>query len=320
MRTVMNALYSVVNSTTAVELNRLIHASESPLTPGYSALVPVKASGKDALIAYNKSLHTADAYLLSEQSPWILNSKKSIDLDLPAKSNDPDACWESLNAFTLGNEPYLMAYESKHGTFGFFKIHADLSISKPYIFSLIRNAPTQGFTSVGIYNSLNQIFFTGYDANTGVVNFSLVVTAVSPEGTAPLQALNVWYHRWAKGWRNFAFFQLGGSNFFFKINTAKLNVNIDHMQDNPAMGSIEVGSYLQSQLPNALQVTNAACIPWAGGEPYLITYVSNTGTTNIYRIHSDCLGWSSVASTTTPNNSSQMVTYRIKDESFVLFY
>ena len=124
----------------------------------------------------------------------------------------------------------------------------------------------------------------------------------------------------APRWTHFAFFQLGGTNFFFKINLDKLNVNIDHIQDNPAAGTVEVGSWLQSQLPDALSVDAAATIPWVHGEPYLVTYIAASGKTEVLHIHGDCQGWDHLWSGPTVAGASLVVPYRVGDLSYVLFY
>jgi hypothetical protein len=190
----------------------------------------------------------------------------------------------------------------------------------PYNFVNRRDWPTQNFTEVTPFVSLGLVYVLCYDGVKGTVAvYSLDVISSSAGGVPPLNMLNVWYHHWAKGWHVFSFFQLGKSNFFFKINTAKLNVNIDHLQDNPAMGSVEIGSWLQDQMPNALDVTLASIIPWENGEPYLSTYDGKTNDLNIYRIHADCQGWTKLNSTTV-DPSTQLYTYRLGDTSFLLFY
>lgn len=309
----MTSIYAINPATSGVTLDPVWQQAAAELAAGYTAMIAVQAGATTALYAYNQATQKADVYTLTDRAPWVQLSSAKVDLSGPA--------WESLSTFVLGNEPYLMTYEKTHGNFGFYRIAPDLTVSKPYTFYFARNTPTHGFTTVGVYSSLSQITFTGYSFDTGIVaNFSLAVTPSSADGTPPLLAQNVWYHQWAKGWTRFAFFQLGGSNFFFKINTAKLNVNIDHMQDNPAMGSVEVGSYLQAQLPDALNVTNTAHIPWTNGEPYLLTYIASSGATVVYRIHADCQGWTSLAACTTEKNAALTIPYRIGDHSFVLFY
>lgn len=310
----MTSIYSIRPADGGVALDPVWTQAAGGLPAGYTALVPVQVGGTTALYAHDKATGRTDVYTLTGDAPWVRLAEARPEL-----SGGP--AWDSLATFVLGNEPYLMTYERERGTFGFFRIAGDLTVGKPYSFALPRNTPTHGFTTVAAYTSLGQITVTGYSFDTGVVaNFSLAVTSSSAGGVPALLAQNVWYHQWAKGWTRFAFFQLGGANFFFKINTAKLNVNIDHMQDNPAMGSVEVGSYLQAQLPDALAITQAAHVPWASGEPYLLTYVASSGATVVYRIHADCQGWTRLHACTTELGAAQAIPYRIGDVSYVLFY
>ena len=313
----MSTLYAVREADETCSLEPVWHGEAGALLAGCTAMATLMVSGKPVLFAFSKLTHQTAVYALSDSAPWISKTAALADLGTSLGKT----AWDSLNAFVLGNQPYLMAYERSSGTFGFFAVAADLSLSEPYLFVLVRNTPTQGFTSVGVYSSLGQIVFTGYDFDTGLVaNFTLAVTATSPPGVPPLLALNVWYHQWARGWTRFAFFQLGGANFFFKINTGKLNVNIDHMQDNPAMGSVEVGSYLQAQLPDALQISHSALVPWAGGDPMLITYIASSGKAELYRIHADCQGWTGLCSAGLDSAGSLLPTWRIKGTSLVLLY
>jgi hypothetical protein len=310
---IMSRIYAINPTATGVAIDEVEPQAAGGFAPGYTALVPIQVGGIMALYAYNKATQITDVYTLVDRAPWVQPVGAKPDLAGPP--------WDNLAAFMLGNEPYLMTYERKDGTFGFFHVAGDLSVSKPYSFAFIRNTPTQGFTTTAAYTSLGQVFFTGYNFDTGIVaNFSLVVTSSSTGGVPPLLAQNIWYHQWAKGWTRFAFFQLGGSNFFFKINTAKLNVNIDHMQDIPAAGSVEVGSYLQAKLPDALAITNCAYVPWTDGEPYLVTYIAPTGVARMYRIHADCQGWTELKAMTVEHGASQVIPYRISNQSFILLY
>ncbi|WP_258029479.1 hypothetical protein [Burkholderia pseudomallei] len=89
--------------------------------------------------------------------------------------------------------------------------------------------------------------------------------------------LNVSYHEVAEGAKQCSCLQLGGANLFWKSNTANVNGNIDQIQDNPAPGTVEVGSYLQDQLPDELKITNAACVPWAHGTHAAFVIFSSSG-------------------------------------------
>ncbi len=112
--------------------------------------------------------------------------------------------WDATSTFVLDNEPYLLTHNRQAGSFGFFRVASDLSVSKPHLFALPRNTPTKGFTTVGPFTSLGQQYVLGYVFDTGTVaNFSVTVKPASADGTPPLLALNVRYHQWAKGWTRF---------------------------------------------------------------------------------------------------------------------
>jgi len=297
-----------------VSLERVWTAGEKDeLAVGYNSAVTVKVGSGLFLFAYNKTTQQTDVYALSDGPPWARRVDSKINFD--------GGPWDSLDAFVFGNVPYLLTYRTDDGTFGFFRLENDFSVSPPYKFALPRNTPTKGFTTVAPFTSLGAQYMLGYNFNDGTVAiFSVAVTPSSTGNVPPLIALNVWYHRWAQGWTRFAFFQMGGANFFFKINTAKLNVNIDHVQDNPAAGTVEVGSYLQSQLPDALSIDVAARVPWNHDEPYLLTYVASNGATVVYLIHTDCQGWTPFGAATTVDSASIVTPYRVGDSTYVLFY
>lgn len=313
----MNRIYAITSKraskTVALDAVRTQNA-DADLAAGYTSLIPVQIGKSLVLFAYNKATQKTDTYTLSDRVPWVRVAKPHPDLS-------GEDSWDTIDTFVLGNQPYLVTYCRGSGAFGFYQVASDLSVSKPYRLAWVRNTPTTGFTTVAPYTSLGQQYVLGYDFDTGTVaNFSLVVTSSSADGVPPLRIQNVWYHQWARGWTHFAFFQLGGANFFFKINTARLNVNIDHMQDNPAAGSVEVGSYLQSQLPDATFINISAHLPWSNGEPYLLTYIASNGVTAIYRIHADCLGWTKVHESATVIHSEMIIPYRIGNKTYALFY
>ena len=315
----MNTIYSITAAagTAQLSMDQQWTQGSSGLAAGYTGLVPVQVGAKLVLFAFNKATQQLDAYLLTGSAPWVAQATTGTKL-----AGGP---WDMISTFVLGNIPYLLTYRADTGGFGYFAILNDLTLSPPFIFAASHTTPSNGFSTVAPYTSLlNGQYVLGYDVTTGrVENFSVVVVPTSAGGVPPLLATNVWFHQWAKGWTHFAFFQLGGSNFFFKINRLnpqKLNVNIDHMQDNPAMGSIEVGTQLQSVLPDVLTIDIAAIIPWAYGEPYLFTYVAATGSANVYQVHADCLGWTLEVSKTLITGASLAAPYQIGNTSYVLMY
>jgi hypothetical protein len=285
----------------------------SGLAAGLSNLVVMEIDDRIVLVGYNKATQETTVYGLSDGDPWIQPLDNRIDL-----TGGP---WDIIQSFVFGNDPYLMTYRADHGTFGFFKIASDLSASPPYTVAYPRNWPTKDFTTVAPFASLGAQYVLGYNFEHGTVAIYALTTITSAPGGAPaLLMQNSWYHTWAKGWTHFAFFQLGGCNFFFKINLDKLNVNIDHIQDNPAAGTVEVGSWLQSQLPDAQIIDIAAAIPGAHGEPYVLTYIASSGKTEILHIQADCLGWGRFDAGSTVPGASLVAAYRIGGTSYALFY
>jgi hypothetical protein len=306
-------IYSIVEKDAKINVQQ-INTDKTLFPGGYTSLTSIRVKNDTVLYAYNQTAKTFDAYKISANAPCLTGViSNSSGLNLFA--------WDIVKSFNLGNKPYLLTYEAKSGTMGFYEINDDFSVSLPYTFENQRSWPTQNFSEVTPFVSLGLLYVLCYDKSKGTVAiFSLDVIATSTGGVPPLNMLNVWYHQWAKEWQDFAFFTLGQSNFFFKINKGpKLNVNIDHVQDNPTMGTVEIGSYLQNLLPNAIDVSLAATIPWAGGEPYLATIDSQKNELNIYRIHADCQGWTNL-NTTPVNACNLMITFRLDNTSYILIY
>lgn len=307
-----------------VSFDRVWHSADGGgLADGYTNATSVRLGDGLFLCAYNKTTGGADLYTLAGAAPWIKLVDSRIDLHAGEVAAFKHGFWENLSSFVLGGDSYLLTYRPNDGTFGFFRLSQDRSASPPYTFSMPRNTPTPNFTTVAPFTSLGAQYVLGYNFNDGTVAaYSVSVITSAADGVPPLNALNVWYHHWAKNWTRFAFFQLGGSNFFFKINTGKLNVNIDHLQDNPALGTVEVGSRLDQQLPDALSIDIAAVVPWSHGDPRLLTYIASSGVTAFYRIHGDCLGWTKLAANTdtTVAGAIMVIPYHVGDDSYALFY
>lgn len=308
----MTTLFSVTPAATGVTLQPVLPAGSS-LPDGYTSITTLQSGETTVLYAFNKNNKKTDVFRLSDTAPFFS--------PITSGSNELKLFeWEILKSFILGNKPYLLAYESKKGTFGIYEVNNDLSLSKPFTFVKPRNWPTQGFSEVTPFVSLGLLYVLCYSITTGTVAiFSISMISSSEDGTPPLKMLNEWYHLWAKGWQDFAFFQLGPCNLFFKINKLKLNVNIDSILDSPADGTIEVGSWLQDLLPNAMEVTLAGMIPWPNGEPFLCTYDGTANEINVYRIHPDCKGWT-LLNTTAAGEATQQLSYRTGDLSFLLLY
>jgi hypothetical protein len=149
--------------------------------------------------------------------------------------------------------------------------------------------------------------------------YTLAVTAVSTDPEVPpLLMTPVWSHQWAKGWTRFAFFQLGGENFFLKTNTWKPNVNIDHVLDSLAAGTIEVGTRMS--LHEAQELSNVEPFVLGCADPHFATYISKSGEVTLNRFHSDCLGWTTIGKLNTQTGAGSVVSISTADRQVFLVF
>jgi hypothetical protein len=161
------------------------------------------------------------------------------------------------------------------------------------------------------------VHYLCYGSENGrVLIYSLAVTATSPPDAAPLASESVWVHQWAREWKRFAFFELGGGTFFLKTNVGRLNVNIDKVLDNPGEGTVEVGTYLD--LDNALELDIVRPF-YVDDAPYFVTYMKD-GTTTLNRFHTDCQGWTTEATFTAPRDATHIVPIQLRDTCYLLFH
>jgi hypothetical protein len=287
---------------------------DGPIPAGCPQVRPLQTGGATHLVCAAASGNSTLA-TVTAAAPWVTADSTQLEIGGP---------YDALEPFVLGNDPYLLGYGSESGELSVYPLGADLTAAKPYQFFRKRPpAPTAGFDMIVPVVVLGNVYFLGYAQKTGDVRaYSLSVLASTPPsvpGTPPLLITPVWDHQWAANWTRFAFFQLGGEVFFFKINVGKLNVNIDHLTDVPANGTVEVGSYLQDQLPDALQIDVAASFYLGGGDPHLLMY-KTSGATDLYRVRGDCQGWTKLGSLETVAGASQVVPFTIGDQTFALFY
>ncbi len=282
---------------------------DGPLGSGYTHLFPLRV--KDALYLVGVGADgTAAAFTVQSRAPWFVPAKSKLELGGP---------WDIIEPFVIGNTPHLLAYASKSGKLSFFPLGDGLTSQPPYNYAR-NHAPgvTAGFDVVQPIVILGMVYYLCYSFSTGTVAiYSLSVTASSPEGTPPLVSNYVWLHQWARDWTRFAFFQLGGENFFFKINVGpKPNVNIDHVLDDPTQGTTEVGSNLT--LDNSGKIDAARAFYLGAGDPYLLTYMKD-GSTTFNRFRGDCQGWTTEASLDTVEGAAQVVPLQLGDGCLVLF-
>jgi hypothetical protein len=255
------------------------------------------------------------SYKLTDATPFVAPVTSNFDVGGPC---------DILKPFVIGGVQHLVAYRAAYGKLSFHRVNPDMTLSKPSVYYRLR-APglTTGWTMLELITYLNMVYYVSYDAKTGAVElFKINVAAPADGDTPPLQSLNVWSWQWAHDWTRFAFFQLGGENFFFKINVGQSpNVNIDHLSLDPNVRSNEVCTEMNDQMPNNQDPTLIVRpLILNQGTPYLVNYLPGTGATSFYRVHSDCQGWSNEASLKTIIGASEIIPYQLGGRSFALFY
>lgn len=281
-----------------------------PLVPGFDHLVPMTIRGEIVLVAVDGT-GKASTFRIGAGDPWITPADSQLDLDGPC---------DVIESFVIGNIPHLLTYESGQGQFGFHPVADDLSSRPPYRYARRRGPEeTTGFDVTQPMNVGGAVYYLCYGSESGRVNiYSLAVTASSPESSAPLFSAPVWMHQWARRWTRFAFFRLGGGNFFLKTNVGRLNVNIDKVLDYPHNGTVEVGTRLD--LEDALTLDIVRPFYLRGSEPYFLTYKKD-GATTLNRFHSDCEGWTTESRLSSVVGATHIVPMQLADGTcYVLFY
>ena len=280
---------------------------EGVLAAEYTSVLPLTIGGSPHLIGYDRGSAAADVYQLTDGAPWLT----------PAGKLEIGTGWEIVEPLVIGNQPHLMCYREQGGQFGFFAVSGQLAPSSPYVFSRAHEpGVTAGFTTAKNFTWGGKVAFLGYNGKSGYVAiYTLSVTATSPPGVPPLLAASAWSHQWAKGWTRFAFFQLGGANFFLKTNTWRPNVNIDHIADNLSDGTSEVASQLD--LVDAQQLDVVQPLVLGSGDPYFIAY-KRDGATVFYRFNGDCRGWTKVGEKTTVAGATQLAPVAVGSRILVI--
>jgi len=283
--------------------------TSSALGSGYTNLTPIVVKGQTYLLGYNPTAKNFDVFEFSTTAPWLnaVAAKPGIQSGLTI-----------IEPCVIGNHVAIAGYEPKKGIFYLYSMADDLATSKKPVEFFRNHEPSlsQGFSTVKSFVSLGQVVYLGYNITNGyVAMYTLSVAAASPPDAPPLTMTPAWAHNWAPGWTRFAFFQFGGENFFLKTNIAKPNVNIDHILDGLSTGTTEVGTHLD--LTDAQKLSLVEPFYLGNGDPYFVTYLSS-GKVTLYRFHSDCLGWTQVASLTSKSGATQMVPLMTGGKVFLL--
>lgn len=284
--------------------------SPEPLHGGFSSVFVICVNSVPYLVGYDKKSGHGLLFPI-EAKPLRLLAKSGV---LNFKPN-----WEILEPFVIGNQPHILSYRAKTGQFAFFPVSSGPSLGNPYSFNRTHDPGiTSGFTMVKPVVYQGAVYYMGYNEKSGTVAlYSLVMTATSPNGSPPLLSANLWSHTWARGWTRFAFFQLGGENFFLKTNIWRPNVNIDHILDDFSKGTYEVCSHMDLKDAQSLDIVSPFSL--VGGAPHFLAY-KESGETILYRIHPDCMGWTEVASATVMPGATHIVPVRLNNIQLFLFY
>lgn len=283
---------------------------DHPLSSDYQHLIPLTVNGQLTLIATDENTGAVAAFQLDTNHPSLTPVESNIDLGSP---------YDQVEPFVIGNAPHLLTYDSEEGHFAFFPIDDALQSLSAYRYSRAHEpGVSTGFDTVAPMTIGGAVYYLCYDSKTGrVLIYSLAVTARSNGESAPLISVPVWEHAWAHGWTRFAFFELGGGTFFLKTNTAKLNVNIDHVLDTPSNGTAEIGTHLD--LEDALELDIVRPFYLSTCDPYFLTYIKD-GTTTINRIRADCEGWVTEARVSLPATATVITPFSTSDGCYLLVY
>lgn len=281
-----------------------------PLEGGYSNLFVLREKSAMFLAAYTKEKGDTSLYQIDSKQFSLSPTQSHLNFNKH---------WDILEPFVVGNLPYVLCYRAKTGVFEFFPITNQLSSGTPFHFNRTHDPGiTSEFSMVKPVVYQGNVYYMGYNEKTGAVAlYSLAVTATSTGGIPPLSSVNVWSHLWAKGWTRFAFFQLGGEVFFLKTNTWKPNVNIDHIFDDFTKGTYEVCSHMNLKDAQVLDIVSPFALKT--GEPFFVAY-KKTGEVTLYRIHSDCMGWTEVGFAKAMPGASHIVPVSVEGKQLLIFY
>jgi len=292
-----------------------------PLAGGYRHLFALDLADDDPHLVAIDEAGAVQVFAVTGEAPWFTPVDSAISLTGQAAAGPFGPVWDVVRPLPIGDRPHLVCYAAKRGQFAFFPLTPDLRSERPYPFRRPREpGPTAGFDTVApiVVGSMGGFpHVMCYDVETGrVVIYSVQVTATGFEGAAPLSARAVWVHQWAANWVRFAFFRLGSGTYFLKTNVGKLNVNIDHVFDDPAQGATEVAGYLD--LKDALDLDVVVPVRSAAGDPGFVTYMAANGATTFNRFRGDASGWTTEASLTTVAGATHVVPLEVGHERFVL--
>ncbi|MEZ9524946.1 hypothetical protein [Enterovibrio norvegicus] len=214
---------------------------------------------------------------------------------------------ETLKGFYFGGQPWLICYHSDSEYAQCYRINTtELTLE-----NRVATRVGAGFTTITPLYYRNDVFFVAYNKNTGAVaKYQMMSPAYSP-----LYCQVSWSATWAQGWTRFAFFRLGGENFFIKTNEKYNKVNIDHFMDSIDLGSHPVLN--ESATPLMLGLSDVQTFYDSNNTPYFYTYQPD-GSMTFNRFDGDCNGWKVALTCQQAANSSLRHTVQLPDRTLIL--
>jgi hypothetical protein len=214
---------------------------------------------------------------------------------------------DTLSEFVIGGAPHLLGYRADTGEMHFYAIAEDLALRKIHDFSVSYGDVTSGFTTLQPYTCQDNVLVLAYNRQTGDAK----IYQVQVPANAALAVSRTWSTSWSKGWHGFGFFTLGGENFFIKANTEHHdNVYIDHLADDPRLGSRPVGRNIAQLNPTALATLKI------DGAPYFAA-LDGGGRLALNRIRVDCQGWVQAGEMQLGAGAGQLVAIRHEDGCYL---
>lgn len=285
--------------------------ADGPIPAGTAHLVPITAADGPDLLAVAPDGNTT-VLRVEGKEPYLEPVAGRIDLGGP---------WDTVRPVSLANVPHVLAYRRSTGEISVTPVPDGRHATPPFVYQRKHDpGRTAGFDFVQPVTVDGDCHLLCYRGDTGdVAIHTLRILVSSPPGAQPgappLAAQPTWIHQWAPDWTRFAFFTLGGEAYFLKTNTGKLNVNIDHILDDPAAGTVEVGTYLH--LDDALELD--LCQSFAvDGDPHFAAHRPD-GATVLYRVRGDCQGWTARARLDAPAGTTTIVPLAAGGSQFLLF-
>ncbi len=282
-------IYSITDDKKSIKL-------QIELESNYCSLVSSQ-SDMSFMFGLLSEKNEIDVIKLENYTPIVINSVKlSSKIDF-------------LRSFIMGGKTHLVGYNGH--TLTFYTVSINGNITQIYSYTRAYGFVTTGFTVVEPYYYRDKMLMLCYNETNGDAQvYDITVPPMSE-----MEITIVWQKQWAKQWKRFALFKLGGENFFLKTNTDHKKVNIDHFMDNAAEGSHPVNTHLD--LP--MDLTDVKTY-YPNHNAGFITYRKSDGILTLNTIWGDCSGWeTSLSQKITENKNGICVPENISRDILIVY-